>query len=245
MASWKNKFPKENRYWESKNGILYCGDCLEIMKEFPKKSIDLVLTDPPYNISRKTNFASMERYNSYKGMDFGEWDKGFDITGWIKYLPLKDNSNFVCFNSWQNLKPIADECIKNGIIPKRPIVINKINPMPVNRDRLFVNSLEFGIWATKGKWTFNRTEKYEVALFNCPNVSNIKHPTAKHISPIKKLISVLSNKQDIILDPFGGSGTTALACENLNRRWILIELNKTYCELIIERIGGELWKKSF
>ena len=45
---WKDDFPKENRYFETENGILYCGDCLEVMKEFPKNSIDLVLADPPY-----------------------------------------------------------------------------------------------------------------------------------------------------------------------------------------------------
>ena len=48
--SWKNLFPKENRYFKTENGILYCGDCLEIMKKFPKESIDLVITSPPYNI---------------------------------------------------------------------------------------------------------------------------------------------------------------------------------------------------
>ncbi len=241
--NWKDQFPKENRYYETESGILYNGDCLEIMKEFPEKSVDLVLADPPYNISRKNNFSNMERYNSYKGMDFGEWDKGFNIKNWIKYLPIKDNSNFICFSSWQNLKIIAEACILKGLSTKRPIVINKINPMPVNRDRLFLNSFEFGIWAVKGKWTFNRKHKYETALFSCPVVSNINHPTVKHLQPILQLIKILSNVNDLILDPFIGSGTTAVACEKLGRKWIGIEISKKYCEIAKKRIKSEADQK--
>jgi len=237
---WKDDFPRENIYFETSNGILYCGDCLEVMKEFPRESVDLVLTDPPYNISKETNFSSMRRYNLYRGMDFGAWDKDFDVIRWIKLCPLKKNSNFICFTSWENLGVIAKECMNCGMVPKRPIVINKTNPMPVNRDRLFVNSLEFGIWATKGKWTFNRkSNRYEVSLFHCPNAKNIRHPTAKHIQPIQRLIEVLSKENDLILDPFLGSGTTALACERLNRRWIGIEINEEYCKIAKERILKE------
>ena len=56
------------------------GDCLEVMKDIPDKSVDMVLTDPPYNISKKNNFKTMGR----AGIDFGEWDKEFDLSSWIK-----------------------------------------------------------------------------------------------------------------------------------------------------------------
>jgi len=55
-VSWKDRFPKENRYFETDNGILYCADCLEIMPKFPKESIDLVITDPPYGIEKDKRF---------------------------------------------------------------------------------------------------------------------------------------------------------------------------------------------
>ena len=55
--SWKDKFPRDNIYFETENGILYCGDCLEIMKEFPKESINIVATDPPYNISKNNKIT--------------------------------------------------------------------------------------------------------------------------------------------------------------------------------------------
>ena len=71
--NWKDLFPRENRYYETKNGILYCGDCLEIITEFPEESIDLVLTDPPYNASNsKLGFADGHYVTINK-----KWDKNF------------------------------------------------------------------------------------------------------------------------------------------------------------------------
>ena len=123
---------------------IICGDNSEVMKGIPDNSIDLMVTDPPYNISKKNNFATMKRYNQYEGMDFGEWDKGFNQISWLKYAvdKMKNPSSIVIFNSWQNLKMISDELEKLGINTKRILVIKKTNPMPVNRDRLFTNSFE-------------------------------------------------------------------------------------------------------
>lgn len=82
-------------------------DCLDILKQLPDKCIDLVLTDPPYNISRPNNFRSMGSASRI-GMDFGEWDKNFDLTSWILPMSkvLKENANVVIFNAWENLSDI-------------------------------------------------------------------------------------------------------------------------------------------
>jgi len=217
------------------------GDCLEILKTIPDNSVDLVLTDPPYNISKKNNFGTMERYNKYKGMDFGEWDKEFDITGWIKHaaIKMKSPSSIVICSSWKNLKAISDEMEKNDISVKRILVIKKTNPMPVNRDRLFVNSFEFMVWGTKGKkWTFNRNGVYETGFFECKNNGETKHPTEKQVKTMKKLLKILSNEGDLILDPFIGSGTTAVACKELGRNFIGIEINPEYCKIAQARIDA-------
>ena len=216
------------------------GDCLEVMKDIPDGSIDMIIADPPYNISKKNNFKTMERYNKYKGMDFGEWDKGFNNIQWLKELPriLKEGSNVIIFNSWQNLKEISDELDMLNIKVKRILVLKKTNPMPVNRDRLFVNSFEFIIYATYGKkWTFNRRfDNYETGFFECKNNGVTKHPTEKQVKTIEELIQVLSNENDMILDPFMGSGSTGVACLNTNRNFIGIELDKTYFEMAKQRL---------
>lgn len=219
---------------------IYCGDCVEILGGIDDKSIDLLITDPPYNISKKNNFATMERYNAYKGMDFGEWDKGFDNTSWLSSLPriLKDGSNVIIFNSWQNLKEISDFLEKINIFTKRILVLKKTNPMPVNRDRLFVNSFEFAIFATYGKgWTFNRRfDNYETGFFECKNNGVTKHPTEKQVKTFEELITILSNEGDVVLDMFAGSCTTAVACINTKRNYICIEKEQEYCDIGHERV---------
>jgi hypothetical protein len=183
----------------------------------------------------------MERYNQYKGMDFGKWDKKFNQLEWIKYaIPkLKDGSNIIIFNSWQNLKLISDELEENGCSTKRILVVKKTNPMPVNRDRLFVNSFEFMIYATKGgKWTFNRRfDYYETGFFECKNNGETKHPTEKQVKTMKELITILTNKGQTVLDPFMGSGTTGVACKELGREFIGIEKEQEYIKIAEKRIN--------
>jgi len=240
-VNWKGQFPKENRFFETDNGILYCGDCLKVMREFPNKSVDLLLTDPPYNISQKNNFSTMKRYHKYQGIDFGEWDKGFDITGWIPYaFPLlRQSANIVIFTSWLSLGKVAEEITRLGGQPKRPIVLYKQNPVPANRDRLFVNAFEFAIWAVVGKgWVFNRQRKYEVPMFPVTIGRGVSHPTQKPLAAIEWLVTVLSESKSLVLDPFLGSGTTAIACEKLGRRWVGIEIEEKYCEIAKKRLLG-------
>ncbi len=237
---WKKDFPLQNRFFETANGILYCCDYKEILSKFPLKVFDLVIADPPYNISRKNNFSTMERYNKYKGMDFGEWDKGFNITGWVDDVSclLKQDSNFMSFISWQDLGRLSSYCIKKGIKIKRVLIFVKSNPIPVNRDRLFLNACEFGIWGVKGKWIFNRLGKYEKNVFDfVVSRGKTAHPTEKDLKVIKKLICVLSNKDSIVLDIFSGGGTTAEACEMTGRKWIAVEIDRKFCSMIRSRLN--------
>ena len=78
---------------------LYNDDCIKKFATMPRNKVDAIITDPPYNISRDNNFKTMNR----AGIDFGEWDKDFDSTGWIKYCKslLKKGGNIVIFNDWK------------------------------------------------------------------------------------------------------------------------------------------------
>lgn len=226
--------------------ILWNGDCLELMKNIPNKSVDLIVTDPPYNISRKNNFTTMGSANRI-GMDFGQWDKNFDLTGYIDLFPriLKDNSNIVIFNAWENLGKIKKACLKNNIQIKRCLVLNKSNPAPFNRDRMFVNDVEFALWGVYNsklkptKWTFNRENKLEKCCIGTTVQSSKFHPTMKDIKVIEYLVRLLSNENDTVLDCFMGSGTTGIACKHLNRKFIRIELDKEYFEIAKDRIEKE------
>lgn len=225
---------------------LYNGDCIEVLKELcntQRGGVDCIITDPPYNVSRKNNFASMGSASRI-GMDFGEWDKNFDITKFISYASplLKENGNIVIFNAWENLGDIKKVCEENNIFIKRCLVLNKSNPAPFNRDRLFVNDVEFALWGvknSKGKptgWTFNRKNAFEKCVFPTTVQSSKLHPTMKDVKVISRLVEILTNKGDLVLDCFMGSGTTGVACRSLQRRFIGIEIDKRYFEVAVDRL---------
>ena len=227
---------------------LYNRDSLQFMKEIPANSVDAIITDPPYNISRDNNFTTMGR----AGIDFGEWDKDFDLTSWIKVAEplLKKGGNIVIFNSWKNMTNITKSLEENGFEVKDLIRWKKTNAMPRNRDRRFITDYEVAVWAVKkgGKWTFNRlSDTYEIPEIVgglTPKSEKIEggHPTQKPIYVMEWLIERLTNEGDVVLDPFMGSGTTGVACKNLNRKFIGVELDENYYNIAYNRINGHTYE---
>lgn len=214
------------------------GDCLEEMRKLPSGSIELVLTDPPYNIARDNNFATMGR----AGIDFGEWDKDADIFSYITEASrvIKAGGSFIVFNAWKNLGNIAKEATRVGFETKDMLRLEKSNPMPRNRDRRYITDFECAVWFTKpkAKWTFNRQDPmYQRPKF-VKSIEKGFHPTQKNLSLMEDLLLIHSNDGDTVLDCFMGSGTTGVACKNLNRNFIGIELDKGYYDIAVERING-------
>lgn len=226
---------------------LLLGDCIDEIKKLEDNSIDFVLTDPPYNISRDNNFNTMGR----SSIDFGEWDKDADLLSWIDEIhpKLKKNSGMVIFNGWQNLGPIATHCEKVGFKIKDFIRMEKTNPMPRNRDRRYVTDCEYAIWVTKkgSKWVFNRQEDtYDRPKYITPVVGGkekVNHPTQKPLSVLEEMLIRHTNEGDIVIDPFMGSGSTGVACIRTNRKFIGIEIDETYFELSQRRVTEELENK--
>ena len=218
---------------------LRCGDCLELMKDIPDKSIDLILTDVPYGISKDSNFKTMGR----SGLDFGEWDKNVNHFAWLNEIPriLKKDGSVIIFESWKEIGEVAKYCESLGLVIKDIIRWEKANPMPRNRDRRYVSDIEFAVWLTNknAKWTFNRfSETYERPLLKSaiPNGKKRVHPTQKPVEILEKLLLLHTNKDDVILDCFMGSGSTGVACINTNRNFIGIELDENYFNIAKERI---------
>ena len=224
---------------------IYNDDCITTIKRLISKNyeVDAIFTDPPYNISKKNNFKTMNR----AGIDFGEWDKDFDLTSWIYECEplLKKGGNIVIFNDWKNMSYITtalDEC---GFEIKDLIRWVKTNPMPRNRDRRFITDYEVAVWAVKkgSKWSFNRvSDKYEIPEIKGPITSKSEkiygaHPTQKPVYVMEWIIKRLSNKRDLILDPFMGSGTTGVACINTDRDFIGIELSEDYFNIARQRLN--------
>ncbi len=223
---------------------LHNGDCLEIMDNLISKGIkvDCIITDPPYNISKKNNFHTMK---NRVGIDFGEWDKQFDLYSWLDRADklINNNGSLFFFNSWQNIGEMSKYCENNlNFEVKDCFRWEKLNPMPRNRDRRYITDFELGCWLVKknSKWTFNRqSDNFERPKFVSGLVSGkekTEHTTQKPISLMEHLIKIHSNENDLILDPFMGSGSTGVACKNLNRQFIGIELDTNYFEIAKERM---------
>lgn len=220
------------------------GDCLELLKTLENESIDAIITDPPYNISKTNNFSTMR--NPRKGIDFGEWDKEFDEITWIeKAVPkVKKGGNIVVFVGIRQATPIIEKMESLGCEFKDVIRMQKTNPMPRNRDRRFIVDTEFALYFVKkgAKWTFNRLdEKYERPLIQTsvtPKSQKIDngHPTQKPLYAMEWLIERLTNEGDVVLDPFMGSGTTGVACQKLNRGFIGCELDEEYFQMSQKRM---------
>ena len=120
-----------------------------------KSSVDLILTDPPYCVSRthQLGFSNMGR----AGMDYGEWDYNFDQKEWISLCaPLvKEGGSIIIFNDWKNLSYLVETLESNGFLIKDLIRWEKSNPMPRNVNSRYVMDIEVALWAVKGKkkWT--------------------------------------------------------------------------------------------
>lgn len=221
------------------------GDCLELLKDIPDGSVDLILTDPPYNIARDNNFQSMGR----AGVDFGEWDKGADLFSYIDecYRVLDKNGSFIVFNDWKNLGDISRYAESLGFVTKDMLRLEKTNPMPRNRDRRYITDYECAIWFTmpRAKWVFNRQhDKYQRPKF-VHSIDKGLHPTQKSLGLMTDLINIHSNEGDVVLDFFLGSGSTGVACVNTNREFIGFELDPDYFKIAKERINTATQSSGF
>lgn len=219
------------------------GDCYEVLKTLDKNSVDLILTDPPYNISKSSYFKNSDnkKFNNIS-IDFGDWDQSeinLDSLMFEFKRVLKPGGSVIIFyDIWksQNLKYFAE---KNGFKQPRVCQWIKTNPVPINSKKNYLsNSIEFFFTFVKGKNpTFNSS--YDKGIYNfplCHGKERTKHPTQKPLSLIKSIIEKHSNVNQIVLDCFAGSGTTGLACKQLDRKYILIEREIEYYNFILERL---------
>jgi len=237
----------KKRNFENKKCKLYCDDAYNKIHEFQKIGItvDHIITDPPYNISQDNNFSTMKSAKR-QGVDFGEWDKNFDLISWIANYEkiLKKNGSMIIFCSYRFISKIIEGLENSGLVVKDVLEWRKSNPMPRNITRRYVQDTEFAVWAVKkgAKWIFNKPEDkpYLRAQFIAPVVAGkerTKHPTQKSLSVMEQIIKIHTNPNETILDPFMGSGTTGVASLRNNRKFIGIELEDKYFNLCLDRLS--------
>lgn len=222
--------------------------CFDFLKNIKSNSVNLVLIDPPYEVSRDTNFQSGDAKGTDTdrfrvSMDFGDWDKGFtglDIVIKEAYRILKDGGTLICFYDLWKLTVLKDYFDNAKFKQIRFIEWIKTNPVPLNsKTNYLTNAREIAVLGVKkGKPTFH--SEYDSGIYRYP-ICHDKgrfHPTQKPLALIEDLVLKHSNENDIVVDCFSGSGTTAVAAYNNNRNFMGCELSEDYYKKSINRLSG-------
>ena len=224
--------------------ILKKCDYAHFLKELPMGSVDLILTDPPYAISRKTGFSSLGP-NSVKrfavSMDFGEWDhQEIDLkvltTG--GYRALRKGGTIIVFYDLWKLTTLANALTDAGFKQLRLIEWIKTNPVPLNSKRNYLtNSREIAVLAVKdSKPTFNSVYDNGQYHYPIPNNGKRYHPTQKPLKLFNDLIVKHSKRGDFVIDPFVGSGTTAVASVLQGRKFSGCDIDGDYIRTAKARV---------
>lgn len=216
---------------------IHLGDCVEVMGRMPNESIDLILTDPPYNASNSKIVCEEKSFNAVNE----DWDKDFDATAFLDmaYDKLKPNGSMLVFCSHHTL----GQYLSWGKMKIQQIIHwVKTNPFPAIA-KVYTPNVEYCVWFVKGSpYTFNKKFAGQniITTAICGGQERLgTHPTQKPIELWSKLLSVHSNEGDIVLDCFSGSGTNAIACHRMHRRFICIEMDPKYHEISCERLRAE------
>lgn len=229
---------------------IFCANCLEFMKEIPESSIDFCLTDPPYNIGDSNKLTKVGNKFQTNKESWGEWDSmdEKEYLKWIKnglieiYRILKDSGSLVMFFDKFNITYLRDMGRDIGFHPVNFYALFKRNPVPNLRKNGFTSGFELGLIFNKNKkekkWNFLRQNEMQNYFVYTIGRKDTTHPTEKPKQAFERLIQIFTDKGDLILDPFVGSGTTAVAAKELDRRYIGIEKNKEYCAMAENRIKG-------
>ena len=199
---------------------IYCGDCLELMREIPSGSVDLVLTDPPYGIGMdKTYFINKNSQAAATKYDGDKWDS----------KPMSPQQQAECVR-------VGNEQMFFGgnyfDLPPSPcwVVWDKNNGETIYADcELIWTSLKTATRLIKWKWQGMLQEAGHQKDYR-------QHPTQKPLGVLVWLLGKYSKEGDIILDPFCGSGTTCVAAKMLGRRYIGIDISEKYCEIARKRV---------
>ncbi|MBI3973749.1 MAG: site-specific DNA-methyltransferase [Chloroflexi bacterium] len=247
--------------------ILIEGDCLEVLSFIESNSVDLIFADPPYNLQLKTKDLRRPNNTLVDGVDdqwdqftsFEEYDRFTER--WLKECRriLSPTGSIWVIGSYHNIFRVGRLLQDTGYWILNDIVYAKKNPMPHFRGVRFTNAHETLIWAKKSegarKITFNyralkelnggkqmRSDWWDLPI--CGGAERLRdangnklHSTQKPEALLERVLLATSGPGDLVLDPFAGTGTTGVVAQRMGRRWIMIEREAAYRELIEGRIA--------
>lgn len=231
---------------------IYLGDAYELIKQIPDKSVDCIVTDPPYEFSCKPDnwFSSVSKYwNMKDDMDLKSQIKEDDLTSGIKTemldewcRVLKKINVFVFCNKWQ-LLPYMKYFIDGKKCSFELLVWNKTNPMPLaNGSYMHDKELCLNFWESGAKRVGIHDIKHGKTVYSIAKTQrekkDFRHPTIKPMEMVRNFVEIGTDEGGVILDCFMGSGTTAVACEETKRHFIGFEKSERWWQVANERLRG-------
>lgn len=223
------------------------------MRTIEDGSVDLILTDPPYNLglfmqNRDAGIMRMrDNYFGTAGWDDLEYDQWVDYMGQLfdeSARVLRKGGAMVVFMAVIKVETIVRLAQEHGFYYKTTGTWHKLNPMPRNMNLHFINSTECWVYLIYGArtGTFNNEGKamhdfVETSVTPKSERAFGKHPTQKPIALMEHFVKVLTNPGDLVLDPFMGSGSTGVAAVNNDRNFLGCDLSDDYYEIAKKRIG--------
>ena len=243
-------------------GQILDGDCIEAMRSLPSASVDLIFADPPYNLQLGGDLARPD--GSHVDAVTDHWDQFDSFAAYDKFSRewltearrlLKPNGALWVIGSYHNIFRLGAMLQDMGFWILNDVVWRKANPMPNFKGTRFTNAHETLIWCSMGekaKYTFNyrlmKTLNDELQMRSdwvlpiCGGQERLKkggtkvHPTQKPEALLYRVMLATTNKGDVVLDPFFGTGTTGAVAKRLGREWIGCERESIYREAALERI---------
>ncbi|MDE2437291.1 MAG: site-specific DNA-methyltransferase [Sphingomonadales bacterium] len=243
-------------------GRILDGDCVAAMRTIPDASVDMIFADPPYNLQLGGDLSRPD--GSHVDAVTDHWDQFDSFAAYDKFSRewltearrvLKPNGSLWVIGSYHNIFRLGAMLQDMGFWILNDIVWRKANPMPNFKGTRFTNAHETLIWCSTGekaKYTFNyramKTLNDELQMRSdwvlpiCGGQERLKkgghkvHPTQKPEALLYRVMLATTNKGDVVLDPFFGTGTTGAVAKRLGREWIGCEREGNYRQAALERI---------
>jgi site-specific DNA-methyltransferase (adenine-specific)/modification methylase len=213
------------------------GDCFDLIKEVKTNTIDLILTDPPYNLAKHSTGNIKFEWREDVNNDIAEWDKKEIEPAKIAdelIRVLKPDGNLFIFCSY-NLIGKWYDALDHKFDATNFFVWHKTNPTPKFFKNGFLNSCEIMLccWNKKHKWNFSNQKDmhnfFESSICSSPErLKSPKHPTQKPVKLLEHIIKIASNEHDTVFDPFMGVASTGVAALKNSRKFVGIELVEEY-----------------
>ena len=241
---------------------IHSGDCIELLKQLPANSVDLIFADPPYNLQLngelyRPNQTKVDAVNDAwdKFESKEDYDKFTEL--WVKecHRILKKTGSFWVIGTYHNIYRVGTILQNTGFWILNDIIWVKPNPMPNFHGTRFNNAHETLIWATNSKSSNYTFHYHSLKAMNddlqmrsdwwipiCQGNERIKiegqkaHSTQKPAELLYRIILSTSNPEDIVLDQFSGSGTTAAVAKRLGRKYLAFDREELYVQIANERI---------